>query len=185
VPSTQFVEPQAFGINWTAFFFVNLFWWGMIQGVLTFYIATRLFPRNWNHKLLSHIQKIVLIAILILVGLLYRINIQLSMPQAPQIRPEAYLTITIILVITAFVFIKTIPKQTIAISQRRERVIDLTSALTILLFLFCAVFLTRDPTQINVHSVNATATRIVTLWTIISTLIMISYRTYTHRPISI
>jgi len=45
-----------------------------------------------------------------------------------------------------------------------DRVIDLISALTILLF-FCAVFLTRDPTQINVYSVNATATRIVTVWT--------------------
>ena len=46
VPATQFVEPQALGINWTAFLFVNIFWWGTIQGVLTFYIATRLFPET-------------------------------------------------------------------------------------------------------------------------------------------
>jgi hypothetical protein len=185
VPSTQFVEPQAFGINWTAFLFVNFFWWGIIQGVLTFYIATRLFPRNWNHKLLSRVQKTVLLAMLIIVGLLYRINIQLNMPQAPQIRPEAYLTIAIMLVITAFIFRKAIPKQTVATPQWKEKIIDLTSALTILLFLFCAVFLTQDPTQINVHSVNATATRIVTLWTTISTLIIVSHRIYTRRPIPI
>jgi hypothetical protein len=185
VPSTQFVEPQAFGINWTAFLFVNLFWWGTIQGVLTFYIATRLFPRNWNHKPLSRTQKTILVITLVLVGLLYRINIQLNMPQAPQISPEAYLAITIILAITAFIFRKTIPKQAVATPQWKEKIIDLISALTILLFLFCALFLTQDPTQINVHSVNATATRIVTLWTIITTLTMISHRIYTRRPIPI
>jgi hypothetical protein len=185
VPATQFVEAQALGINWTAFFFVNFFWWGMIQGVLTFYIATRFFPRNWKHKLLSRLQKTASLMVLILVGLLYRISIPLNTPQAPQIRSEAYLTIVIMLVITAFIFRKTIPKQTIATTQQKEKIIDSISVLTILIFLFCAVFLTQDPTQINVHSVNLTAVRIVTLWTIITTLIMISYRIYTHRPISI
>jgi hypothetical protein len=185
VPATQFVEPQALGINWTALFFVNFFWWGMTQGVLTFYTATRLFPRNWNHKLLSRKQKTALIMTLILIGLLYRVTIQLNTPQAPQIRPEAYLAIAIILAITAFIFRKTIPKQAVAIPQRKEKIIDLTSALTIFLFLFCAVFLTRDPIQMNVHSVNATATRIVTIWTIIGTLIMIGYRIYMRCPIPI
>lgn len=163
VPATQFVEPQALGINWIAFFFVNFFWWGMIQGILTFYIATRFFPRNWNHKLLSRVQKTALLMTLILVGLLYRINIELNMPQAPQIRSEAYLAIVIMLIITAVIFRKTVPKQTITTTQQKEKIIDLISALTILIFLFCAVFLTQDPTQINVHSVNATALRIVTL----------------------
>jgi hypothetical protein len=46
---------------------------------------------------------------------------------------------------------KTIPKQNIATTQQKEKIIDLISALTILVFLFCAVFLTQDPTQINVH----------------------------------
>jgi len=44
-------------------------------------------------------------------------------------------------------------------------VIDLISALTSILFLFWCSFLNRDPTQINVYSVNATATPIVTVWT--------------------
>jgi len=106
VPATQFTEPQAFGMNWTALLFINFFWWSMIQGVLTFYIATRLFPRDWNHKLLSRKQKAALLTTLIIVGLLYRINIQLNMPQAPQITPQAYTAIATTLAITALTFKK-------------------------------------------------------------------------------
>lgn len=185
VPATQFVEPQLLGINWTAFLFVNLFWWGMIQGVLTFYIATRLFPRDWNHKLLTRTQKIALLLTLIFVGLLYRISIQLNVPQAPETRIEAYVAIAIISIMTVLIFKNTIPKQTIDITQRKETIIDIIGASTIAIFTFCAVFLTQDPTQINVHSVNATAVGIVTSWTLIVALIMISYRVCKHRLIPI
>lgn len=185
IPATQFVEPQAFGVNWTALLFVNFFWWGMFQGVLTFYIATRIFPRDWNHKLLSSKQRIALLSMLIAVGLLYRISIQVNIPQAPQIRPEAYTVIAIVLTITAFIFRITLPKQNNPTVQHKEKIIDLISVLTIVLLVFCAVFLTEDPTQINVHSVNATAVRVVIPWTIISALIMGIHRIYTRRPIPI
>lgn len=183
VPATQFVEPQVFGVNWAALFFVNFFWWGMIQGVLTFYIATRLFPRNWNHKLLARTQKAALLTTLVLVGLLYRISIQLNMPQAPRISLQAYIAIAATLAVTALVFKKSIPKQVVETTKQKEMLMDAISALTIVIFAFCAVLLTQDPTQINVHSVNATATRTVTTWTIIATLIMLGYRLYKRKPI--
>lgn len=185
VPAAQFVEPQAFGVNWAALIFVNFFWWGMTQGVLTFYIATRLFPRNWNHKTLSKIQRVILLLTLIFVGFLFRIGIQINVSQAPQIRPEAYIVIAIISISTAIIFRKTFPKQTSAKTQRKEKLIDIIGALTVVIFAFCALFLTQDPTQINVHSVNATAVRVVTTWTIICTLIMIGYRTFKRRSIPV
>jgi len=60
---------------------------------------------------------------------------------------------------------------------------DAISALTIATFIFCAIFLTQDPTQINVHSVNSTAVRLITTWTVIATLIMLIYRLYKRKPI--
>jgi hypothetical protein len=186
VPATQFVEPQAFGINWTTLLFINFFWWGMFQGVLTFYIATRLFPRDWNHKLVSSKQKIALLFMLIAVGLMYRISIQINIPHAPQIFSiAAYIAILIVLIVTALIFRITIPKKGIPTAHNKEKIIDLISALTIVILLFCAVFLTRDPTQINVHSVNATAVRLVTIWTIITALILGTHRIRTRRPIPI
>jgi hypothetical protein len=185
VPATQFAEPQVFGINWTALFFVNFFWWGTIQGVLTFYIATRLFPRNWNHKLLSRTQKTALLLTLVFVGLLYRISIQLNIPQAPQIQLQAYIAIAILSIATALFFKKTIPKQNAGITQQKENLIDILAASTTTIFAFCAAFLAQDPTQINVHSVNATAVRLITTWTIIVTLVMVGYRIYTRHSIPI
>lgn len=185
VPATQFVEPQLLGINWTAFFFINFFWWGMIQGVLTFYIATRLFPRNWNHKLLTRLQKIILLLTLIFVGLLYRISIQFSVPQAPDIHIESYVAIAVISMLLAVIFKNTIQKDAGVIPESKETVLDILGAATIAIFAFCAIFLTHDPTQINVHSVNASAVLIVIPWTLIVSLIMICYRVCKHRPIPI
>ncbi|MBS7608831.1 hypothetical protein KEJ52_06560 [Candidatus Bathyarchaeota archaeon] len=186
VPATQFVEPQLFGVNWTALLFVNIFWWAILQGVLTFYIATRLFPRDWNHKPFSKGQKTTLVLMLIFVGLLCRISIQSNVPAVLQIRPEAYVTITVLLIVTAFIFKKTVPKQETPISIRtREKVIDLVAVATMVVFAFCAVFLTRDPIHINVHEVNATAVRVVTAWTILADLIVLGHRIYTRRPIPV
>jgi hypothetical protein len=119
------------------------------------------------------------------VGLLYRISIQLNIPQAPQIQLQAYIAIAILSITTALIFKKTIPKQTAGITQQKETVIDILAASTTAIFAFCAAFLTQDPTQINVHSVNATAVRLITTWTIIVTLVMVGYRIYKQHSIPI
>ncbi|MGC8998192.1 MAG: hypothetical protein ACP5JW_02135 [Candidatus Bathyarchaeia archaeon] len=64
-------------------------------------------------------------------------------------------------------------------TYHKERLIDIISVITIGVFTFSAIFLTQDPTQINVHSVNATAVRTVTSWTIICALITMIYRIFT------
>ncbi|MEM3696923.1 MAG: hypothetical protein QXQ94_05385 [Candidatus Bathyarchaeia archaeon] len=186
VPATQFVEPQAFGINWLALFFVNFVWWGAVQGVLTFYLANRLFPRNWNHKLLSKVQQTAFLAVLIIVGLAFRISIQLNMPEAPRISPSAYIIVAFLLIITALAFRKVLPRSVSEIPvYRKERFLDVLAAATIGIFVFCAVFLIHDPTYINVHGVNQTAVRVVTFWTGIVALLMFVYRLYAHRSIPI
>ncbi|MEM3463442.1 MAG: hypothetical protein QXL91_01080 [Candidatus Bathyarchaeia archaeon] len=126
-----------------------------------------------------------MVLLLLFVGFLYCISIQLNMPGAPQIHPGAYIAIAVLLVVTAFIFKKTIPKQATLQTQTREKLIDLVAVATMIIFAFCAVFLTRDPTQINVHEVNAMAARVVTAWTIIADLIVLGYRLYTRRPIPV
>ncbi|MGQ9506782.1 MAG: hypothetical protein ACUVTB_02840 [Candidatus Bathycorpusculaceae bacterium] len=186
VPATQFVEPQIFGINWFALFFVNFVWWGAVQGVLTFYLANRLFPRNWNHKLLSRAKQTAFFAILIIVGLIYRISIQLNMPDAPQISPSAYVIIAFLLIITALVFWKMLPRSVSEVSvYRKERLLDVLTAATIFIFVFCAIFLTHDPIYINVYGVNQTAVRVVIFWTVTVALLMFMYRLYVRRSVPV
>ncbi|MDH7477415.1 MAG: hypothetical protein QHH17_03420 [Candidatus Bathyarchaeota archaeon] len=186
VPATQFVEPQAFGINWFALFFVNFVWWGTIQGILTFYLANRLFPRNWRHKLPSRVQQMAFLAILIIVGLTFRISIQLNIPESPEISPSAYVIIAFLLIVTALVFWKVLPRSVSEILvHRKERFLDVLAAATIGVFVFCAFFLTHDPIYINVHGVNQTAVRVVTFWTVIVAFLMLVYRLYTRRSIPV
>lgn len=186
VPATQFVEPQVFGINWFALFFVNFVWWSVVQGVLTFYLANRLCPRHWNHRVLSKVQQTAFLVILIIVGLTFRISIQLNIPEAPQISPSAYIIIAFLLIVTALVFRKVLQRSVSEIPvDRKERFLDVLAATTIGVFAFCALFLTYDPTYINVHGVNQTALRVVIFWTVIVALLMFVYRLYVRRSIPV
>jgi len=186
VPATQFVEPQVFGINWFVLFFVNFVWWGAIQGILTFYLANRLYSRNWRHKLLSRAQQMAFLVILIIVGLTFRISIQLNIPEVPQISPSAYVIIVLLLIVTALVFWRVLPRSVSEIPvYRKERFLDFLAAATIDIFVFCAFFLTHDPIYINVHGVNQTAVRVVTFWTVIVAFLMFAYRLCVRRSIPV
>ncbi|HKZ48015.1 MAG TPA: hypothetical protein VJ397_04405 [Thermoplasmata archaeon] len=43
----------ATGIDWFAVFYVGLLWWGLLQTLLTFYFANRVWPRHWEHPRLG------------------------------------------------------------------------------------------------------------------------------------
>ena len=45
-----FINPTYVGVNIPKFFFVNIVWWGFLQALLTFYLATRIVQRDWNEK---------------------------------------------------------------------------------------------------------------------------------------
>ena len=37
------------GIDWVAFVYIQVFWWGFLQSLLALYFTNRIRPRIWNH----------------------------------------------------------------------------------------------------------------------------------------
>jgi hypothetical protein len=62
---------------------------------------------------------------------------------------------------------------------------DVVCGLTVVIFFMSAVFLTFDPMHLKTSNVNATASAVVTLWTIILALAMVFYRLATKRSIAV
>lgn len=92
----------------------------------------------------------------------------------------------IILIVSAVIFWRILPEKDERSSIRefeKRRLMDYLSAITVIIFLVCAVFLIFDPTRLGASNVNLLSAQIVTVWTTILAVIMLVYRLYSKRSI--
>lgn len=171
-----FIKPQFLRINWINLFFIGFLWWGILQAILTFYFATRIVKRDWNHSRLGKVGWVVALGYnLVVFGASKMVN-----PYLLPIQPVAYLIFGLIVFGTgAFLW------QDIKKSRKREAwdceksiVLDFLSFGSLVLFIFLGIFVTgisqADP--ISLSHLNPITVRIVNIWTIIYTTIFLVYR---------
>lgn len=181
VSGTAFQHPTLFGIRWSHSLFVILIWWGGIQSVLTFYLANRIRPRNYDSSPMH--RKGWLLALGtngIVIGLFQ------ASGKIPHGTPAGYATMLIVAAIAAVTFALLArgvapPRQPF----RRHLFIDLIVASTVVVFVICALIFTRDPTTIGTSDVNWLATRIIVVWTILAVAAALGYRLKTGRAIPV
>ncbi len=182
LPSGFFTPPLFLGVNWGNMLFINLVWWGILQGVLTFYIANRVAPRDWNHQLLSKKGWCISLLLLVSILLLFR----LKAVNMPRVSLSGFLTIISLSIFLFLVLKKEFEK------KRKEylifkpsRFMDLTATSTILVFTYSALFLTHNQIMLSIHRVNMPAVRLVSIWSIIVATMVTTYRLYRRKPIPI
>lgn len=171
-----FVKPQFLGINWLNLFFIGFLWWGILQAILTFYFATRLVKRDWNHPRLGKVGWVAAIGYnLIVLGVSKTIS-----PYLPLIQPIAYLIFGLIVFGTGVFLWQDIKKKSKREAWDCEKsiVLDFLSFGSLVLFIFLGIFITGggkvDP--ISLSHLNPTTVKIVNNWTIILTIIFLVYR---------
>ncbi len=176
-------DPAGFlGVNWGSFLFVNLAWWGGIQGVMTLYIANRLAPREWQRPPLPPAAVAGIALWLVAVILLFR---QFT-PGLPSWSGAGAATMAALATASAFLLWKLLPEPSSPPPPSGgNRVMDVLSASTIAVALFSALFLTFDSTMLGVHPVNQTAVRVVVVWTLIAAPAMLAHRLLSKRPIPV
>lgn len=176
------LPPLFLGVNWQSILFVVIVWWGVTQSVMTFYIANRVAPRDWNWRLPKSGWRVAL-ALNALMMLVFQ-----SSPAVPQANKQQGLVLIVIMAAAAILFKTLIPdakKREIPTDFHPSRALDALSTTTIAVFLVCAAFLTFDPAVLTTSLVNVTATRIVISWTIILALAALAYRLFSRRSISV
>lgn len=183
ISGAAILPPTRLGVNWTSLLFVVIVWWGVLQSIITFYVANRLAPRDWNHRKLSKIGWATALVLNGLVILLFQLSGAIPKATASQL-----VVMVIIMCISVLIFRRIIPGENERPSLthfNRSILLDFLSALTVAIFFICAVFLTFDPVKVNTSNVNATATMIVVRWTISLAVILLVYRLYSKRPIPV
>jgi len=178
-----FFRPGVLGIDWVALIFINLVMWASLQGVLTFYFATRLFPRGPHTPLLG--EQDWIIALVVNFIALVLIHIGGNIP-APKFVPLC--TGTVIIIIAALAFRRQVKKVTwrsAFLPFRKSNVLDLVCLFSIALFLVNGLVLVHDPVQPYTTIYNATAWRIDLVWAVSVALILLIYRLIKGEPIPV
>jgi hypothetical protein len=180
VSGAAFINPGFLGVDWPRTLFVLLIWWGGIQSVLTFYLANRIRPRDWQAPLLGRKGWSVALAInLGNIGLF-----QLS-GKIPHGEPIGYAAMLVVFVIAALTFSGFLNGEREPEPLRRHRFIDLLLAVTVVVFAVCALFLTGDPTKSGGSEINRLASHIVVAWTIVTVIAATAYRWKMKCPIPV
>ncbi len=177
IPSQAFYAPPLFlGINWGQLVWIGLFWWSLLQTIMTQYFALRISPRKTLEPLLSRKGWIITFGVWIFGGLLFKIQIAKS---GLVVLPITIIS-TVVIAIFALLLIKKLHKHYFQTGQK-SRVMDILTVLTILVFSFCAVRFNQAGLS-DYHPINIDALNLVIIWTTISGLIMLAHRIVTKKP---
>lgn len=180
LPGAAFTPPLYFGINWVNLLYVNIVWWGIIQGVLTFYIATRLTPRDWGHARLS--RKGWMFSLLIIVSL--SLILRMYARNLPQISPRSLVILLILPIVLIYIVGKTLGKDHPSVTQP-SRFMDIIAISTTIVFFLSFIILTYEPAWISIHYVNLPAVKAVGAWTLSVGILIMIYRFIFRRSISV
>jgi hypothetical protein len=184
-PSVVFFPPTILGINWASLLFVNLVWWSSIQTILALYIANRITPRkDWDHPLLSRAGWGL--AFLTYVGVTLALRLVVHFPP---VMPLQVLIMGGLISIVAALFKRLVPgpeeRSLPPAIFEKDRLLDLLSVLSAVLFFYLAVFLTSDPSYVVAAFLNRTALRANIVGSTIVGLLMLTRRLSSKKPIRV
>ncbi len=181
---SAFMPPLVAGLNWYVIFFVNIVWWGFIQGLLTFYLANRLVKRSWNEPFMGKLGWIL--SVLYLGGII-AINFfhSQTLPRGPK---GAYI-IVLIMFLGLLIYLKsklTAPQQPVYEFQK-SALLDIVSLAAVIGFLYSGAVLARqaifDSTSNSVISLASKT--FLNRFTAIIFVVMLIYYMVKKKPITI
>ncbi len=183
VSGAAFVEPSAFGLNWGTLLFTVVVWWGLLQSILTFYIANRVTPRDWQVNPLPWYGWAVALAVNVGVIFLFQRS-----DLIPTGTPVGYLMMLIVACAAGWLIARMRPwpsDEPPAEFQPRS-LLDMVGTLSVVLFAFSAVFLRGGEVVAREASiVNAQAENIIVAWTIVAGVCIVASRLFGGRPIPV
>jgi hypothetical protein len=176
-----FVKPTLFGVNILWFLFVNIVWWGFIQGLMTFYLATSLAKRDWSEKPMG---KRGFFLSTIFIGAFLAFTFFAA--GTPKGTLEAYVFILVLFAL-GFLYLKKRlqkPQQDIY-AFYRSRFLDILSYGTAAAFVLSGTFVATVQTNVSGSLVSLAATQLMTIWTALVCAGIIGYYLINKRQITI
>jgi hypothetical protein len=170
----------AFGISLKTLFIVNLFAWGIMQSIITFYFANRINLRDWNHPRMGKVGWVLCIGYHVLVIVLARSN-----PYRPRGTPLSYTVALLLMIILAVLFASTLhPRKEHVWNFQPSLVMDVCAFGSVMLFLVLGTFV-HGPQVITSQPLNLIAVVIEGLWTVVVGITFFLYRWHKGSDVAV
>ncbi len=176
IDGSIFLEAYFLGINPFNLIIIDIFWWGLIQTILTMYFANRFFERrDWNEETMGKLGWVLSFSwyfLLFWAGTLFNDNKRGTL--------TGYITGIVIFLIGIILFILCLKKGTQIVSENnysfnQSKLLDIISIIWIILCLIIGtLFSGALIVQIGAH-----------LWTLFMGIIIIIYRIRKRMSISV
>lgn len=178
---TIFDHGAPLGLNWGALFFEGVLWWGILQGLLTFYLAGRLAPRDWSAPPMGPLGW----TLCLLYTALF-LAVAARNPLLHHGTPAADLAVAVlglgVLLILAASLRRPHPAPWIF---RGAPVLDALVAISIVLFLITGSLPARRLVVAAAAYINPTAATIVYIWTLLFSAAYLLYRWIGGREVTL
>ncbi len=177
-----FQPPLFLGINIGRMFYINIVWWGVLQGLITFYFANRLVQRDWKEKPMTRMGWILSAGYIVALCII-SILINGNLIRGP---PIGYLMVLMIFFVLLIYIIKFIAKvQQNPYPFEKSLLLDLLVFGTVIVFLFIGTFVATEQAVGEGSLLSQKALQFVIAWTNLVFLGTILYYIIERKPITI
>jgi hypothetical protein len=180
---SPFFRQGFLGTDWVTLIFVNIVVWASVRGVLTFYLATRAYPRGPHTPLLG--ERGWILALIVNVIALALIHESGHVP-APGLVP--LFVLAGILIISAVVFQSQARKtewRSAYVPFRKSTILDLFCLITIVIFLSGALMPVHSPVVPYAVPDNGGALGISMVWACVTAVVLFMYRILKGEPVPV
>lgn len=169
------------GINVGTVVIVGILAWGVVQGMITLYLANRLSPRDWDHPKMGRAGWALAVVYQLVVTAIAQSN-----PYRPRGTPLGYLLCGILVVVAAGLLFKSIRSSTGQVQPfRPSRVMDLLAFGSVVVFLILGTFLAFGPTIVTSQPLNLFAVTLENIWVFLCGIAFFAYRFWKRSDVTV
>ncbi|MBC7249286.1 MAG: hypothetical protein H5T62_03300 [Anaerolineae bacterium] len=160
------------GVNLGTLFIVGILAWGVVQGIVTLYLANRVSPRDWDHPRMGKVGWGL--AVLYQLGVMVKAHFN---PNAPRGTGMGYLVFGLLVAVSTALLVRSLRTTRPPIRPfQPSRVMDMLAFGSVLLFLILGTFFVSGPIIVTSQPLNLVAVTIENIWTLFCGLVFFTYR---------
>jgi hypothetical protein len=169
------------GVNVGTVLVIGVLAWGVVQGMVTLYLANRLSPRDWDRPRMGGIGWALAAGYQLVVMFVARFN-----PQTPRGDLTGYLVFGILEVSAAILLFKSVKTSRPQIRPfRPSSVMDFLTFGSIILFLILGTLFASGPTIVTSQPLNVFAVRLENIWVFLCGIVFFIYRFWKGSDVTV
>jgi hypothetical protein len=169
------------GLNLGTAVIIGILAWGVVQGMVTLYLANRLSPRDWDHPRMGRAGWAVAVVYQVVIMIVARSN-----PRTPRGTPLGYLFAGVLVAVAAILLYMSLRSTRPQAQEfQRSKVMDALAFGSVIVFLILGTLFSFGPTIVTSQPLNLLAVTLENVWVFICGIAFFVYRLSKRSDITV